>query len=94
MDRARFSLVLEDFTTHLTICRSSMKIAALTFPDGVGIGGTLEARLRDRAQFVMAVEQELSRLVVDFAKHADAEDFPDGFKALWVREPAVEVANG
>jgi len=94
VDRARFSLVLEDFATQLTICRSSMKIVALSFPEGVGFGGTLEARLRDRAQFVMTVEQELSRLVVDFAKHAENEDFPEEFKALWVREPAGEVANG
>ena len=97
VDRARFSIVVQDFTVSLVICRATMKIAGLEFPEGVGAAGPLEARLLDRAAFLMLVEEELSRLVIDFAKHAEAGDFPKDFNALWApaaQLSAEEVANG
>lgn len=95
VDRCRYSLVLEDYTTQFTLCRSQLKVAALSFPDELCVtSGPLETRLRGRAAFVMNVEKELSRLVVEFAKHAEAEDFPAEFLALWAprKNTGVDVA--
>lgn len=92
VERCRFSLVLGDVTARLTLCRAEMKVAALEFPEDLCSGaGPLEPRLLARAHFVMRVEEELSRLVVEFAKHAEAEDFHPDFLALWAKE---EVSVG
>lgn len=92
VDRARFSIVLEECVAQLTLCRAQMKVVNLEFPEELASArGPLEARLRGRAQFVMDVERELSRLVIEFGKRAEAEDFPDAFNALWTPPPAAEV---